>query len=66
MWDFNAGRAPRMVTRTTVGGNYINYTYTRDGNPLRLRMPDEPGTYELRYSFRDRQVIHTRPITVTD
>src|SRR5690606_40110282 len=48
-----------------VGGAYINYAYTRDGNPVTLRMPAEPGTYELRYSFRDREVIATRPIEVT-
>ena len=46
----------------TPGGSYITYTYTRDGNPLRVLLPSEPGTYELRYSFRDTQVIATRPI----
>lgn len=48
-----------------VGGRYIDFAYTRDGNPLRLQMPAEPGNYELRYSLRDRQVIHTRPIEIT-
>jgi Ca-activated chloride channel family protein len=24
-------------------GEYINYTYTRDGSPLRLEMPENPG-----------------------
>lgn len=48
-----------------VGGRYIDYTYTRDGNPIRLQMPAEPGTYELRYSFRDREVIHIQPIEIT-
>jgi len=47
------------------GERYISYTYTRDGNPIRLQMPAEPGTYELRYSFRDREVIHTKPIEIT-
>ena len=27
----------------------INYTYTSDGSPLKLRAPSEPGTYEVRY-----------------
>lgn len=49
-----------------VGGRYINYTYTDRGNPLRLQMPAEPGTYELRYSFRDQEVIATRPIEITE
>lgn len=48
-----------------VGGSYLAYTYTRQGNPLKLRMPDRPGDYELRYSFRDLEVVLRRPITVT-
>src|SRR5690606_39786867 len=47
------------------GGRYLDYAYTRDGNPLRLQMPIAAGAYELRYSFRDREVIHTNPIAVT-
>ncbi len=30
-------------------GSQINYTYTRRGNPLTLRAPSDPGTYEVRY-----------------
>lgn len=30
-------------------GYYETYAYTRDGNPLAVPMPTEPGTYELRY-----------------
>ena len=46
---------------------YVNYSYTREGNPLSLQMPAEPGDYELRYILnQDRQVLATRPITVTD
>jgi len=26
-----------------------HYSYTKDGNPLRIRVPGEPGEYELRY-----------------
>jgi Ca-activated chloride channel family protein len=48
-----------------VGGDYIHYAYTRDGNPVTLEMPAEPGVYELRYSFRDREVIFSRPIEVS-
>ncbi len=46
---------------------YVNYTYTRDGTPLTLKMPSEPGTYELRYFMRqDRTVLATRAIEVTE
>ena len=27
----------------------IYYTYTRNGSPLKLQVPSEPGTYEVRY-----------------
>ncbi len=30
-------------------GSNINYTYTKNGNPLKLRAPSDPGTYEIRY-----------------
>ncbi len=44
-----------------------NYTLTREGNPLDLQMPAEPGTYELRYTMQtDREIVTTRMIEVTD
>ncbi len=30
-------------------GSYVNYTYTREGSPLKVRTPSDPGTYEVRY-----------------
>lgn len=30
-------------------GSYVNYTYTREGKPLKVRAPSDPGTYEVRY-----------------
>jgi Ca-activated chloride channel family protein len=30
-------------------GSYKQYTYTKDGSPLKLRAPSEPGSYEVRY-----------------
>ena len=44
--------------------SYISYTYLNDTRQVELTMPDEPGNYELRYKFRDREVIATRPIRV--
>ena len=29
--------------------SYIHYTYTKEGSPLKLQAPSEPGTYEVRY-----------------
>ena len=47
------------------GGTYLEYTYVRDGNPVQLRLPPEPGTYELSYRFRDTDTIATRRIDLT-
>ena len=30
-------------------GSYVYYTYTREGSPLKLQAPSEPGSYEVRY-----------------
>ena len=45
---------------------YSTYSYTDRGNPVTLTAPNEPGTYEVRYKFRDREVIATREITVSE
>jgi Ca-activated chloride channel family protein len=38
------------VARTDQGpGSYVNYTYTREGSPLKVRAPSDPGTYEVGY-----------------
>ncbi|MCH2066837.1 MAG: VWA domain-containing protein [Shimia sp.] len=44
---------------------WITYTYTREGSPLMLQMPGEPGDYELVYTMsQDRTIIHRAPISV--
>ncbi|MCG3267501.1 VWA domain-containing protein [Yoonia sp. I 8.24] len=50
------------------GGNaWENYSYTRDGDPLTLRVPPLPGDYEISYFLsQDRTKMATVPITVTD
>lgn len=52
-----------------VGGDVwaINSVDTAEGSPVTLRMPGEPGPYELRYQLaEDRAVIYTQPIEITD
>lgn len=45
--------------------NYGVYTYTRRGNPVKMNIPDEPGTYELRYVMaHSRTVLARLVITV--
>jgi Ca-activated chloride channel homolog len=47
------------------GKNYRTYTYTKEGSPLQIKVPDKPGTYEIRYIMRtDRRIIATLPLTV--
>ncbi len=49
------------------GGQQINYTYTRKGTPLKLEMPPEPGTYEVRYILsQDRQILASQTINVVE
>ena len=45
---------------------YETYSYVKDGSPLPVRMPAEPGEYELRYiRSRDEAVLARRPVTAT-
>ncbi len=46
---------------------YANYTRTRRGSPLTVRVPDTPGNYEIRYvTAENDEVLVRAPITVTD
>jgi Ca-activated chloride channel family protein len=40
--------------------SYITYSYTRDGSPLEVQAPSEPGTYELRYVLGQGDAVLTR------
>jgi len=44
---------------------YASYVPTRAGSPANLRIPKEPGDYELRYIHGNKKVLARRPITVT-
>ncbi len=44
--------------------NYRDYAYTRQGSPATIRMPLEPGEYELRFVQNNKKVLARRPITV--
>ncbi len=48
------------------GASWENWTYTREGNPLKLVMPPEPGDYLITYFQRqDRTPLVSVPITLT-
>lgn len=46
-------------------GKYVSYVYVRRGNPLEMRAPAEPGTYELRYiNGSERSALARRKLIV--
>ena len=57
------------ITIVPVGAEEVswdNYTYTAQGNPLKLRMPNKAGDYEIRYAMgRSYKTLATTPIKVT-
>lgn len=55
-----------VVAPDAAENRYGDYEYARDGSPATLKMPVEPGEYELRYVLDGKRVIGTRAITVED
>ena len=55
-----------IVPMGTEEGKYGNYIQVRDKSEGKLRMPAEPGMYELRYVLREgAKTLATQPIEVT-
>jgi hypothetical protein len=55
-----------IVPRDADKGAYGNYRYTKEGKPLKLLAPDEPGSYELRYLLgSDRTALASLPVVVS-
>lgn len=65
-WTGPAAELDTIEVGLPGDGERWTYTYVATGNPASLLMPGEPGTYELRYKYRDQTVIATRSIIVTD
>ena len=54
------------VTEVGKPEKYLEYTYTRRGNPLELRAPRTAGDYELHYlTGRSNQSLASQPLRVT-
>ena len=45
--------------------SYLSYAYTRNGSPAKIRMPIEPGAYELRFVQGNEKVLARKAIEVT-
>jgi Ca-activated chloride channel homolog len=44
--------------------NYTDYAYTKNGSPAKIRMPVEPGEYEIRFIQGNKKIIARQTITV--
>jgi Ca-activated chloride channel family protein len=61
----NRGDLITIVEAGAPEGEYGDYTYTREGSPLQLDLPDTPGDYELRYvTGQSRATLASRPIKI--
>lgn len=54
-----------VVAPDAEANKYTDYYYATRGGPAEIRMPLEPGEYELRFVQGGKSVIARRPITVT-
>ena len=58
-----------FVTIVPAGADrreHLDYAYTREGTPVTLRAPLDPGAYELRYmTGQSLQVLASAPVEVT-
>jgi Ca-activated chloride channel homolog len=61
----NNGDYLAIATPESPGNKQRSYRYTRQGSPLALTAPDEPGDYEIRYVQRQsRTVLVSKSLTV--
>ncbi|HSR69877.1 MAG TPA: hypothetical protein VLU25_18255 [Acidobacteriota bacterium] len=55
-----------VVEKGAAQGTHQDYTYTRRGSPLELRVSETPGEYEVRYvSNASKETLVSAPLTVT-
>lgn len=53
------------ITIGDANRKFMSYKYTRDGSPVKLTAPDQPGEYEVRYILgQGDTVIATQKVTV--
>ena len=62
------GYAEDFVTvarESQAPGAYVSYMSVRRGNPLKVRAPKEPGSYEVRYILgRGNRLLGKAPVTI--
>ncbi len=55
-----------VVKPTDADSKYGDYAYPKNGNPLELDIPLEPGAYEFRYVLDGKKVITRSAVTIND
>lgn len=67
-WDGPGYERDYITVARPEDPKYDQYTYTREGNPLILRMPVTPGEYEIRYvaDANGTSILARVPITLTE
>ena len=61
----NRGDYISIATPEQPGDRQKSYKNASQGSPLTLRVPDEPGRYELRYvQGQSRNVLQRKPLVV--
>lgn len=54
-----------VIEKGAAEGSYINYSYTRKGSPVKLRLPDRAGQFEIRYlDGKTYKTLAAKPITL--
>ena len=63
-WSGPNAASDSVWLRLPGDAGWVNYVYLADGNPVEMRAPDLPGTYELVYKLADVQDLATRMVEV--
>lgn len=59
-WTGPSAKDDYIVFARPGGEETRHFGYTRDGNPLKIRVPGEPGDYELRYVSAENGTVLAR------
>ncbi len=55
-----------LVQENAEGSDYLDWASPADGSPARLRMPQEPGNYEIRYLTAGQEIEASLPLKVKE
>ncbi len=53
-----------LTAKDSQGADYLDWVSPADGSPARLRMPQEPGDYEIRYLTAGKDIAATLPLKI--